>query len=321
VTPETKIYVGDVMTLVGLNQKLSRVVPRIGQAIRLSDRIDMAFLASGLVVGWLFGLLSFTMGSIPLTLGGGGGALIAGLVFGWIRSRRPTMGAFPPAAQQALSDLGLGGFIASIGLASGPAALAAVQAHGFTLLSVGIVVTLTPLVVGTLFAHRVLRNRQHRFDGPRADHRWAHFYRLNGRTSAKITHQNSHCCYCLPAGGTLAARSPRGETSRWQFSLSTQATAVAGARKRERFPDMAQPSLFAAPHQCSGRSCSSLDARLNASPADSCNHCAAAPAATAPPTPAGITPRRRHRPEVISLAMLLSADPTHRAYAMGADPS
>ena len=157
VTPETKIYVGDVMTLVGLNQKLGRVVLRVGQAIRLSDRTDMVFLASGLAVGWLIGLLSFTMGSVPLTLGGGGGALIAGLVFGWIRSRRPTMGAFPPAAQQPLSDLGLGGFIASIGLASGPAALAAIQAHGFTLLSVGIVVTLTPMVVGTLFAHRILR--------------------------------------------------------------------------------------------------------------------------------------------------------------------
>jgi len=156
VTPVTKIYVGDVMTIVGLNQKLNRVVPRIGQAIRLSDRTDMAFLAIGLAIGWLVGLLSFTIGSIPLTLGGGGGALVAGLVFGWIRSRRPTMGAFPPAAQQSLIDLGLGGFIAAIGLASGPAALAAIQAHGFMLLAVGVVVTLTPMIVGTLFAHRVL---------------------------------------------------------------------------------------------------------------------------------------------------------------------
>jgi AspT/YidE/YbjL antiporter-like protein len=105
----------------------------------------------------LVGLLGVTIGSVPLTLGGGGGALIAGLVCGWLRSRRPTMGAFPPQAQQTLSDLGLGGFIASIGLASGPAALAAVQAHGLMLLGVGVIVTLTPLIVGTLFAHRVLR--------------------------------------------------------------------------------------------------------------------------------------------------------------------
>ena len=156
VTPETRIYVGDVMTLVGLSQDLNRVVPKIGQPFRSSDRTDIVFLASGLAVGLLVGLLTLRVGAIPLTLGGGGGALIAGLICGWLRSRRPTMGAFPPAAQQSLSDLGLGGFVACIGLASGPAALAAIQAHGLMLLFVGMVVTLVPLLVGTLFAHRVL---------------------------------------------------------------------------------------------------------------------------------------------------------------------
>jgi len=157
VTPGTQIYVGDVMTLVALNEDLKRVVPMVGQPLRSSDRTDIAFLATGLAIGWLIGLLGFVIGSVPLTLGGGGGALVAGLVCGWLRSHRPTMGAFPPQAQQTLSDLGLGGFIASIGLASGPAALAAVLAHGPMLLGVGVIVTLTPMIVGTLFAHRVLR--------------------------------------------------------------------------------------------------------------------------------------------------------------------
>jgi AspT/YidE/YbjL antiporter-like protein len=145
------------MTLVALNRDLERLVPRIGQAFRSSDLTDIAFLATGLAVGLLVGVFSVKVGSIPLTLGGGGGALVAGLIFGWLRSRRPTMGAFPPAAQQSLIDLGLGGFVATIGLANGPAALAAIQANGLVLLGAGIVVTLTPLVIGTLFAHRVLR--------------------------------------------------------------------------------------------------------------------------------------------------------------------
>jgi AspT/YidE/YbjL antiporter-like protein len=155
--PGTRIYVGDVLTLVGLNEVLNRLVPRVGQPIRSMDRTDIAYLAVGLAGGLLVGLLSLTIGSVPLTLGGGGGALIAGLLCGWLRSRRPTFGAFPPAAQQSLADLGLGGFIAAIGLASGPAALAAVQAHGLELLGVGLIVTVTPMLIGTLFAHRVLR--------------------------------------------------------------------------------------------------------------------------------------------------------------------
>jgi putative transport protein len=156
ITPGTRIYVGDVMTLAGLTHDLNRLVPYVGQPFRSSDRTDIAFLAIGISVGLLVGTFSFTIHSVPLTLGGGGGALVAGLIFGWLRSRRPTMGAFPPAAQQSLSDLGLGGFVASIGLANGPAALAAIQTHGITLLGVGIIVTLTPLVIGTLFAHRLL---------------------------------------------------------------------------------------------------------------------------------------------------------------------
>jgi aspartate-alanine antiporter len=157
VTPLTRIYVGDMMTLAGINRDLRRAAARVGQVVRSGDQLDTAFLAIGLAVGLLFGLLKYTVGHIPLTLGGGGGALIAGLVCGWIRSRNPAFGAIPPASQQTLSDIGLGGFIAAIGLGNGTAALAAIQANGLTLLAAGVVVTLVPMIVGTLVAYHLLR--------------------------------------------------------------------------------------------------------------------------------------------------------------------
>jgi aspartate-alanine antiporter len=157
VTPGTPVYVGDVMTLVGSSRAVDRAANRIGQAIRSGDRTDIAYLAGGIAAGLLAGLLYVKVGTVALTLGGGGGALVAGLVCGWLRAHRPTMGAMPPAAQQTLSDLGLGAFVAAIGLANGPAAWAAIQAHGLSLLMMGIVVTLVPLIVATLFAQWVLR--------------------------------------------------------------------------------------------------------------------------------------------------------------------
>jgi putative transport protein len=156
VTPETRIYLGDVMTLVGATHDVERAAAKVGQVMRYGDKTDIAFLAAGIAVGLLAGLLSVKFGSVAVTLGGAGGALLAGLVCGWIRARRPTTGSFPPAAQQTLSDIGLGGFIAAIGLANGPAALAAIQAHGWMLLGMGVVVTLVPLTVATLVAYRVL---------------------------------------------------------------------------------------------------------------------------------------------------------------------
>ena len=155
-TLETRIYLGDIMTLVGSIGDVEQAAKKVGQVLRYSERSDIAFLAAGIAVGLLAGLISFKAGSFAITLGGAGGALIAGLACGWLRTRRPTIGSFPPAAQQTLSDLGLGGFIASIGLANGPAALVAVQAHGLLLLGMGVVVTLAPLIVATIFAYRIL---------------------------------------------------------------------------------------------------------------------------------------------------------------------
>lgn len=156
-SPDTRLYVGDVMTMVGSTRNIERAAAQVGQIVRSGDRTDIAFLAAGIAAGLLAGLISIKVGSIALTLGGGGGALLAGLVCGWVRSRRPTLGALPPAAQQTLSDIGLGGFIAAIGLANGHAAWIAIQEHGIMLVGMGLVVTLAPLIVATLFAYHVLR--------------------------------------------------------------------------------------------------------------------------------------------------------------------
>ena len=145
------------MTLVGATHDVERAAAKVGQVLRYGDRTDIAFLAAGIAVGLLIGLLSMKVGSFAVTLGGAGGTLLVGLICGWLRTRRPTVGSFPPAAQQTLSDIGLGGFIAAIGLANGPAAIAAIQSHGLLLLSLGVVVTLVPLTVATIVAHRILR--------------------------------------------------------------------------------------------------------------------------------------------------------------------
>ncbi|UWU81028.1 transporter [Bradyrhizobium huanghuaihaiense] len=155
--PDTRVYIGDVMTLVGSTGNIARATARVGHALNTSDRTDIAFLAVGIAAGLLAGLASFKVGTVALTLGGGGGALIAGLVCGWLRTRKPGIGAMPPAAQQTLSDLGLGGFIAAVGLGNGLAAWSAIQAHGLLLVGMGIVVTLIPMTVGTLVAYYLLR--------------------------------------------------------------------------------------------------------------------------------------------------------------------
>ncbi len=78
------------------------------------------FLGLGIVVGGLVGLLTLTVGGLPLTLTTSGGALIMGLVFGWLRSVYPTFGRIPEPALWIFDTVGLAVFIGIVGLTAGP---------------------------------------------------------------------------------------------------------------------------------------------------------------------------------------------------------
>ncbi|OYU86737.1 MAG: aspartate-alanine antiporter [Bradyrhizobiaceae bacterium PARB1] len=154
---ETLIQAGDVVTVHGVQEDLQRLASHVGPAIIPSDKTDFVFHGFGLVVGLLVGLLVLRIGSIPLTLGAGGGALLAGLAFGWYRSRHMTMGNLPSAASTLLRDLGLAGFVAVVGLQSGQQAVKTIIESGISIFLIGAVVTILPLIITMLVGRYVLR--------------------------------------------------------------------------------------------------------------------------------------------------------------------
>ena len=153
----TAIQVGDVITVYGTDQDIKRVVTEAGVPLPISIKTDWIFHGAGLVVGLLIGLIVIRISGIPLTLGAGGGALLSGLLFGWLRSRHQTMGNMPPPASQLLKDLGLAGFVAAVGLQSGLQAIETIAQSGLSLFLIGVVVTLVPLLLTMLFGRYVLR--------------------------------------------------------------------------------------------------------------------------------------------------------------------
>jgi putative transport protein len=154
---ETVIHAGDIVTVHGVQEDLQRLASHVGPAIIPSDKTDFVFHGFGLVVGLLVGLLVLRIGSIPLTLGAGGGALLAGLAFGWYRSRHMTMGNLPSAASTLLRDLGLAGFVAVVGLQSGQQAVKTIIESGISIFLIGAVVTILPLIITMLVGRYVLR--------------------------------------------------------------------------------------------------------------------------------------------------------------------
>jgi putative transport protein len=156
-TFETRIDRGDVLTLVGARHDVERAAKDLGYADRPTVATDMIFVGLGIFLGGLVGLLTVTVGGIPLTLTASGGALIMGLVFGWLRAVRPTFGRIPEPAMWVFDTVGLTVFVAVVGISAGPGFIAGLQNSGISLALVGIVAGVVPHFVSILVGRYVFK--------------------------------------------------------------------------------------------------------------------------------------------------------------------
>ncbi len=154
---ETIINRGDLLRLTGVQRDVERAGSAVGYIERPSSESDVVFLGLGIVVGGLFGLLTIEVGGIPLSLTASGGALIMGLVFGWLRSVYPTFGRIPEPALWIFDTVGLAVFIGVVGLTAGPTFVSGLRETGPSLLVVGFIVAVVPHVAALLFGYHVLK--------------------------------------------------------------------------------------------------------------------------------------------------------------------
>ena len=157
ITLDAHIERGDVVTIYGAEQDIRRVAAAVGYMLTPSQKTDFVYMGLGLVLGLLIGKIVAHVGAIPITLGSGGGALLSGLLFGWFRTRRLSMGSFPEGAAQLLKDLGLAGFVVVVGLNYGQQAVTTVVARGVSIFLIGAVVTIVPLIITMLVGRYILR--------------------------------------------------------------------------------------------------------------------------------------------------------------------
>src|SRR6266403_1151485 len=120
ILPNTKIERGDILTVVGRTQDTTAATKLLGVADRGTDVADVAFIGAWIVMGALVGSLVWKVHGVPLTLSTAGGALIAGIVGGWLRSVRPSFGRIPSPTVWFMNSVGLNIFIAIVGISAGP---------------------------------------------------------------------------------------------------------------------------------------------------------------------------------------------------------
>ncbi|MCD8072143.1 MAG: aspartate-alanine antiporter [Alistipes sp.] len=148
---------GDIVEIEGRKSDVDRFASHLGYAERPTTATDLLYVGLGIFLGGILGSITVKAGNIPLSLSASGGVLILGIVFGWLRSLRPTFGAVPEASIWLMNNLGLNVFIAVVGISAGPSFIEGLKASGLSLFIAGIFVSLVPMLLGLLIGKYIFK--------------------------------------------------------------------------------------------------------------------------------------------------------------------
>ncbi|MBJ3814163.1 aspartate-alanine antiporter [Shimwellia pseudoproteus] len=155
VLPGTTLNRGDVLTLSGMTKDTTRFAKAMGKADRPTNAADVSFIGVAIFIGTIIGAAVLNIDGIPITLSTAGGSLIAGLVFGWLRSVHPTAGRIPQPTLWFMNSVGLNVFIAVVGINAAPGFIEGLRTLGASLFLWGIFATAVPLII-SLYIGRYL---------------------------------------------------------------------------------------------------------------------------------------------------------------------
>lgn len=157
VLPQTKLNRGDILRVAGTKANIDRFIANVGFADRPQTVTDMVLVGFAILIGGLIGAAVLPIGGVPITLSTSGGALIAGIFVGWLRTVKPQIGNVPQATLWFMNSVGLNVFIAVVGISSGPTFISGLKQAGFGIFFWGIFATAVPMLLAPLIGKYVFR--------------------------------------------------------------------------------------------------------------------------------------------------------------------
>ncbi len=157
VLPQTKLNRGDIIRVGGTKANIDRFVKSVGFADRPSTVTDMVLVGVAILIGGLIGAAVIPIAGIPITLSTSGGALIAGIFVGWLRTVKPQIGNVPQATLWFMNSVGLNVFIAIVGISSGPTFVAGLKEAGFAIFFWGLFATAMPMLIAPLIGKYIFK--------------------------------------------------------------------------------------------------------------------------------------------------------------------
>ncbi|MFM7425712.1 MAG: aspartate:alanine exchanger family transporter [Elainella sp.] len=156
--PGLVLEAGDQLRVVTERGRCEAVQTFFGNSARSIAEVSYLALGIGMVLGVLFGLIPFPLPGLgSFSFGAAGGAMIVSLFLGWKGRIGQLCWMMPPSANLTLRDFGLTLFLAVAGLRSAQQFVVTVQETGFLLLGVGILITLSVVLLALLLGTWFLR--------------------------------------------------------------------------------------------------------------------------------------------------------------------
>jgi putative transport protein len=160
ITPNagSQIRFGDKLMVASSKGNMPAVIKLFGNNVKRLNEADFLPISAGIVIGVLLGILDIPIpGGGVFNLGLSGGVLISGLILSRIGKTGPIIWNVSGPANQLLRQIGLLFFLAAVGTQAGETLVETVKANGTILVSVGIVLTILPMLISALIGVYVFK--------------------------------------------------------------------------------------------------------------------------------------------------------------------
>jgi len=153
ITPNaaSQIRFGDKLMVASSKGNMPAVIKLFGNNVKMLNEADFLPISAGIVIGVLLGVVDIPLpGGRIFNLGLSGGVLISGLILSRIGKTGPIIWNVSGPANQLLRQIGLLFFLAAVGTQAGETLVETVRTNGTTLVSVGIMLTILPMLISSL---------------------------------------------------------------------------------------------------------------------------------------------------------------------------
>ena len=155
IKPDTKLERGDIVTIVGTENKLKHAIALLGRQEHKIFETDIFTFCAGLLLGLVLGMIKLPI--IHASIGSAGGLLFMGILLGYLRNFGPFSGRVPLAARYILQELGLLLFLAAVGTSAGKGLVEHLLTVGPQIFITGVLITTITLITTVYFCHYILK--------------------------------------------------------------------------------------------------------------------------------------------------------------------